>query len=134
MALPGLKWTCVRTGTVVAIPVRGFRAWRPGRPMVEDVPKPRISTRSPFASASLTRLRMVRTTASLSSVVRCGFCWPTRAMSSDRIIGTRWRGHYTLRKCGGAPPPASTAVQPLPCSDAKTYAELNIHARSLVLV
>jgi formylglycine-generating enzyme required for sulfatase activity len=51
ISLPALKYGQAFFSTATARPVRGFRAVRARRLLTENMPKPRISTRSPRASA-----------------------------------------------------------------------------------
>lgn len=70
-AFPTLKNGTLLAGTLTIVPVFGFRPLRALRRRILKLPKPRSSTFSPFASASVMLSKTVSTIASLCFFVRC---------------------------------------------------------------
>src|SRR5688572_16742448 len=101
-SLPGLKCGTYLPASATASPVFGFRPCRGGRKCSEKLPKPRISMRSPPASASLMISSICFTASSMSLAGRC-FCFAEMiSISSDFVIAP-------VLNCGSPPPsPATT--------------------------
>ena len=85
-SLPVLKNGTFLSSTFTASPVRGLRPTRASRALTENAPKPRSSTRSPLASASMISSKTVFTIRSTWRCVRCGFSSAIFWISSERII------------------------------------------------
>jgi hypothetical protein len=86
MPRPHLKYGKTFFSTDTATPLRGFRAVRAGRVLTEKMPKSRISTRSPRASAAMITSSMALTMFSTSRSRRRGFWSRIRLTSSDLSI------------------------------------------------
>src|SRR5688572_17723595 len=101
-SLPGLKCGTYLPASATASPVFGLRPWRGGRKCSEKLPKPRISMRSPPASASLMISSMCFTASSMSLAGRC-FCFAEMiSINSDFVIAP-------VLNCESPPPsPAAT--------------------------
>src|SRR5262245_14125947 len=85
-SLPGLKCGTYLPDSATVSPVFGLRPWRGGRKCSEKLPKPRISMRPPWASASLMISRICLTASSTSLAGRC-FCFAAMSsMSSDLVM------------------------------------------------
>src|SRR5687768_1743038 len=85
-SLPGLKCGTYLPDSATVSPVFGLRPWRGGRKCSEKLPKPRISMRPPWASASLMISRICLTASSTSLAGRC-FCFAAMSsMSSDFVM------------------------------------------------
>jgi hypothetical protein len=78
--LPALKCGKRLSGTMTSAPFFGFRAGRPRRTRTLNVPMPRISTRSPRASAAVITSRMMLTVFA-SPGCKCVFPAATRSIS-----------------------------------------------------
>src|SRR5262249_44864430 len=84
-SLPGLKCGTYFPDNATASPVLGLRPWRGGRKCSEKLPKPRISMRSPWESASLMISSICFSASSTSLAGRC-FCLAVLiSMSSDLV-------------------------------------------------
>src|SRR3954463_3517490 len=85
-SLPALRRGPALPGTATFAPVRGLRPTRSPRPRVENMPKPRSSTRSPRLSAAPIRSNTVSTIRSRSRRWRCGLAAASRLIRPDLVM------------------------------------------------
>src|ERR1700683_3250396 len=101
-SLPGLKCGTCLPASATASPVFGLRPCRGGRKCSEKLPNPRISIRSPVASASLMISSSCLTASSTSLAGKC-FCLAEMiSMSSDFVIIDPWASLDMLDRAGAA--------------------------------
>src|SRR3990167_5595756 len=85
-ALAGRNFGTRMDGTEMACPVRGFRAWRAARTLVEKMPRPAIETSPPFLRVETIESMTISTTSSACAFVPLSFPCTAFAISTLFII------------------------------------------------